>query len=331
VASFRIRCKTTSRGRGSIRVGDDHPRAVTLPTIGVLRVREDTRRLRRMLRNARVKILYATVSCRAGRWQICLTVQAADLHPAAQHPSRPTQDTTGWVGVDRGLSTYLVVATGNGQEVLRVADPPRPLRAGTARIRRLSRRVTGKQRGSANRRKAAAKLGRCHQHIRNIRQHFLHQVANQLVKTHDRIALEDLTITGMLTNHHLAAAISDAGWGELARIVGYKQQWRGGHLMLVDKWYPSTRACSRCHTIAPRMPLSVRVFHCASCGHRADRDLNAAVNLATWAEQHHVQVRDLEARGPVTNAPRGEGSDPRHPARVKPAPTTEEPNHHTTV
>jgi putative transposase len=310
--SFRIRCKTT-RGRGSIRVGEDGPRSVTLPRVGVLRVREDTRRLRRMLRNDRAAVVSAAVSCRAGRWSISLTVQAADLHPAAQHQPQPGGEASGWVGVDRGLTAFVVAATASGDQVLRIDDAPRPLRVDRARLRRLSRQVTRKRKGSANRGKAVARLGRCHARIQQVREHFVHEVANRLVKTHDRLAFEDLNITGMLANHHLAGAISDAAWARLGRIVAYKQQWRGGHLVTVDRWYPSTKTCSRCHTITAAVSLSTRVFICGSCGHRVDRDHNAAVNLATWAEQH-ARVRDLEARGPVINAYRGDGPGPRQRA-----------------
>jgi putative transposase len=329
VGGFRIRQKTT-RGRGSIRVGQGGaPRSVTLPRIGVVRVREDTRGLRRMLRSGRASIRFATVTCRAGRWTVSLTVQAADLHPAARH--QPTKDGGGggWVGVDRGLAAFVVAATATGRPVLRVTAAPRPLQAAKARLRRLSRQVTRKRKGSSHRRKAAARMARAHAQVRDVREQFLHQVANQLVKTHDRLALEDLHVTGMLANHRLAAAISDAAWAKLARIIAYKQQWRGGHLALVDRWYPSTKTCSHCRSVATTVPLSQRTFHCPHCGYRVDRDVNAAVNLAVWAEQHHAQARDLDARGPVINASRGEGADRTQPGAVKPAPVTEEPHHHT--
>ena len=309
--SFRIRQKVKS-GRGHIRVGEGSPRTVTLPRIGVLRVREDTRRLRRMLAKGRARIVAATVSQRGGRWSVSLTVEAADLHPAVRHPDSGTGGGSGvWVGVDRGLAAFVVAATAAGQEVARVDDPPRPLRTAGRRLRRLARRVSRRQRGSANRAKAVAVLGRAHARARNARQHFLHEVANQLVKTHDRLGIEDLNIAGMLANHRLASAIADAAWAELARIIGYKQQWRGGQVLPVDRWFPSTKTCSRCGALAAALPLSVRMFHCVQCGHRLDRDLNAAVNLAIWAEQHHARVRDLEARGPVVNASRGDGSGPR--------------------
>ncbi|MEU5530436.1 RNA-guided endonuclease TnpB family protein, partial [Micromonospora chersina] len=307
--SFRIRSKTSAAGRAGIRVGERAPRTVTLPGIGALAVRQDTRRLRRMLAKGRAKVVSATVSHRAGRWAVSLACEAADLHEARRHP--PKTGAAGWVGVDRGLSTFVAAARADGTQVLRVDGWPRPARAAAARQRRLSRKVTGKQRGSHNRAKAAARLGRHHARVAAIRRRFLHQVSNQLVNTHDRLAIETLTITGMLGNRRLASAVADAAWGELARQLTYKQQWRAGQLALVDRWYPSTKTCSACRRVAPAMPLHQRTFTCQACGYQADRDHNAAVNLAVWAEQHHAQSRDLPAGGPVTNAGRGEGSGSR--------------------
>ncbi|GHJ42906.1 putative transposase [Catellatospora sp. TT07R-123] len=306
--SFRVRCKTSATGRASIRVGDQAPRTVTLPGVGTVAVRQDTRRLRRMLAKSRAKVVSATVAHRAGRWQVSLVCEAADLHHDRRHQPDPAAD---WVGVDRGLAVFVVAARADGTELLRVDDPPRPSRNAMGRQRRLARAVTRKQRGSRNRAKAAARLGRHHARVRAIRDRFLHQVSNKLVKTHARLAIETLNITGMLGNRHLAAAISDAAWGELARQLAYKQQWRSGHLTHVDRWYPSTKTCSSCRTVAPTVPLHQRTFTCAVCGYEADRDHNAAVNLAVWAEQHHAQARDLHAGGPVTNARRGEGSGRR--------------------
>jgi putative transposase len=313
--SFRIRQKTTA-GRASIRLGEDAPRSLRLSGIGVVRVREDTRRLRRMLAKGRARILSATIAHSAGRWTVSLLVQAADLHPAHRHPTRLDATTTpaaGWVGVDRGLSAFVVAASSDGRQVLRVDDPPRALRAAQDRLRRLNRALARTHKRSRHRATVVGRLSRAHARVANVRRHFLHQVANRLVKTHDRLALEDLHVAGMLHNRRLAGAIADAGWADLARIIGYKQAWRGGQLVLVDRWYPSTKTCSACHTVMPKLPLSQRVITCTHCGHSADRDLNAAINLAVWAEQH-VQARDPQAGGPVTNACRETVTRPRQPA-----------------
>ena len=180
--SFRIRNKTKGN-RSSIRIGQQRPRSVTLPKLGSIRVREDTRRLRRMIAKGQARILQATVTRGVRRWWISVTVEAADLHPAVQHSAQDSDDVTGWVGVDRGLHALVVAGTRDGTETLRV-QAPRALATGLRRQRRLARSVSRKKRGSANRRRASVRLAEHHVRVRDIRQHFLHQVSNQLVKTH---------------------------------------------------------------------------------------------------------------------------------------------------
>jgi putative transposase len=317
--SFRLRNRHAKGGTWAIRVGDrDRPRSITLPGIGQVAVHDDTRRLRRMLTKDRAKVLFVTVSRRAGRWWVSVNVEAADLHPAHHHIPRIEGDASGWVGVDRGLKAFLVAATGDGIEVARITNTPKALAAGMTKQRRMAKSLSRKQKGSRNRRDAAAKLARHHHHGANARRHFLHQVSNALVKTHDRLVLEDLNVAGMLRNHQLARAISDAGWTEFARIVGYKQAWRHGTVVLADRWYPSSKRCSHCGSVRSELTLADRVFRC-DCGYSADRDLNAAINLASWGQTHHndqpLDPRTPKQRGRVTNARRRDGTD-QHPLRA---------------
>jgi putative transposase len=238
--------------------------------------------------------------------------QAADLHPDQHHRTHPDDD-GGWVGVDRGLSTFLVAATADGTEVARISDAPKALAARMRHQRRLSKSLSRKKKGSRNRKDAATRLGLHHHRVANVRRHFLHQVSNELVKTHDRIVIEDLNVQGMLRNHRLARAISDAAWSEFARMLTYKQAWRGGQLSEADRWYPSTRLCPRCGVVNTAMTLADRVFTCG-CGHLADRDLNAAANLARWGQTNHDLHRspDPQAGGRATNVRRRDGAD-QHP------------------
>ena len=326
--SFRIRNKA-GKGRSNIRVGDgERVRSVSLPKIGTLRVRDDTRRLRRMIATGRARILHVTVSRGVNRWWISVTVEAAGLHPTMRHApqsadlaTRPdeTKDNSehgeqGWVGVDRGLHALAVAGSSGGTEVLHLNNP-RAFRRGLPRLRRLSKAVSRKKKGSRNRKKAVVRLGRQHARIRDRRRHVLHQVSNQLVKNHARLVLEDLNITGMTSNRKLSRAISDAAWGELARQITYKQAWRDGQVVQADRWFPSSKTCSSCGTLRKDLTLKDRTFECHSCGHKLDRDLNAAVNLAAWAENHTppvddgagrgvARVGDRQAAGPVTNAHR---------------------------
>ncbi|WP_198406912.1 RNA-guided endonuclease InsQ/TnpB family protein [Nocardia terpenica] len=310
VRSFRLRDKHSAAERPLIRVGDcGIARSITLPKIGTLRVREGTRRLRRMLATGRATILFVTVSRRGGRWFASVNVEAAELHPGHRHQQREQSDAEGWVGIDRGLTTFLVAATSDGREVDRITEPPRALMSGMRRQHRLAKAVSRKRRDSNNRRRAVARLARHHAHVGCRRRHFLHEVSSRLVKTHDRLVLEDLYTIGMLGNHRLARAISDAGWATFARMVGYKQAWHGGQVLLADRWFGSSRTCSRCGTRNTALTLGDRVFACR-CGYRLDRDLNAAVNLAVWGETHCAQAREPEARAPVSNVRRRDGSGP---------------------
>ncbi len=313
IPSFRLRNKHSKGKPAAIRVGDNNrPRSVTLPGIGPIRVHDDTRRLRRMIAKNRAKILFGTISCHGGRWWISLNVEAADLHINHQHRTRPDAG-SGWVGVDRGLSAFLVAATADGTEVARISEAPKALAARLKRQRRLSKSLSRKKKGSRHLKDAAARLGRHHHRVANVRRHFLHQVSNELVKTHDRLVIENLNVAGMLANHRLARAISDAGWSEFARLLTYKQAWRGGQLVEADRWYPSTRLCPQCGAVNGAMTLADRVFACG-CGHRADRDTNAAVNLARWGHIHHTSHRppDPQAGGRATNVRRRDGAG-QHP------------------
>jgi putative transposase len=317
--SFRLRNNTHG-----IRVGGGHPRSVTLPRIGTVRVHNDTRALRRLLRPvahvdpntgertvaARAKILFATCSRRGNRWYVSLNVQAPDLHAERHHPSRSDQDHGGWVGLDRGLAAFVVAATADGTEIARF-HAPKPLTRRLGRMRRYSRALSRTQPRSHNHAKATRRLSREHARIADTRWSFLHEVSSRLVKTHDRLCLEDLAVANLVRNKHLARAISDAGWAELARQLDYKQVWRGGQVLVADRWFPSTRSCSRCGTLKQRMGLAERTFRCDRCGLVMDRDRNAAANLAAWAEQHHARVPDRQAGGRVNNAPGGDGNGHR--------------------
>ncbi len=311
--SFRLRNKHPKHGKPAIRVGDnDRPRSITLPGIGTVGVFDDTRRLRRMLANGRAKILFATISHHGGHWWVSLNIEAAGLYPAQQHPLRAAGDSGGWIGIDRGLSAFVVAAGDDGAEVARIADAPKALAVGMKHQQRLAKQLSRKQRGSTNRCDAARRLARHHHYVANVRRHFLHQVSSQLVKTHDRLVIEDLNVAGMLANRRLAGAISDAGWAEFARMLGYKQAWRNGQVTVCDRWYPSSKLCGQCGAINTGLTLADRVFICC-CGYQADRDINAATNLARWGQTHDsTRSPDPQAGGRANNARRRDGAG-QHP------------------
>lgn len=130
-----------------------------MPGIGQVGVHDDTRRLRRMLAKGRAKVLFATISYHGGRWWVSLNLEAVDLHPAHQHPVRDPADTGGWVGIDRGLSAFVVAASAEGEEVARITDAPKAMARALKRQRRLAKSLTRKQKGSRNRRDAGSSPG----------------------------------------------------------------------------------------------------------------------------------------------------------------------------
>jgi putative transposase len=309
--SFRLRNKQQGESY-LLRVGEGHPRSVTLPKIGRVKVHDDTRAIRRLLRHksqgdptARAKILFATIARRGSRWYVALNVRAPAFHAARCHGPRPEHGHSRFVGVDRGLVAFAVAARSDGTEVGRWPAND-PLRRRLRRLRRRSRAVSRTQQGSCNHRKAARQLAREHARIADARRTFLHEVSSQLVKNHARLAIEELAVDNLVRNNRLARAIGDAAWSELARQVAYKAGWFGTELVMCDRWHASSRICSRCGTKKEQMTLAERAFHCSACKLLIDRDCNAAANLAAWAE--HAQAPDRQAGSRVTNASGGEGA-----------------------
>ena len=122
-------------------------------------------------------------------------------------------------------------------------------------------------------------VARAHRKVRNARRDFLHRASIRLVRSADTIVIEDLNVAGMVRNRRLARAISDCGWGEFRRQLEYKCQRAGRELVVLDRWYPSSKTCSACGHLLAELSLGTRRWACPSCGARHDRDLNAAKNI----------------------------------------------------
>jgi Probable transposase len=134
-----------------------------------------------------------------------------------------------WVGVDRGLSAFLVAATTDGRELARNSDPPKALAAGIKRQRRLAKSLSRKQKGSHNHRQAAEQLARHHHRIANVRRHFLHQVSNEMAKTHDRLVLGDLNVTGNAAQPPPCTGHLRCGLGRVRSTAGLQTTVAGRH------------------------------------------------------------------------------------------------------
>jgi putative transposase len=200
-----------------------------------------------------------------GRWYLTFAVDASDPEPLP--PAGRS------AGIDLGVTSFFVTSHGE-----RIANP-RHLQRRARNLARYQRRLARCQRGSANRAKARAKVARAHRKVRYARADFLHRTTTQLVRGHDLIAIEDLNVSGMVRNRCLARAISDCGWGEFRRQLEYKCERAGRCLVVIGRWYPSSKTCSACGFLLADLPLQVRAWRCPSCRARHDRDLNAAKNI----------------------------------------------------
>ena len=165
------------------------------------------------------------------------------------------------------------------------------------RLKRLSRGLSRKVKGSKNRHKAKMKLARLHAHISDVRKDALHQLTTDLTRRFHTIGIEDLNVQGMVKNRHLARAVSDMGFFEFRRQLEYKAVQRGGAVVVADRWFPSSKICSFCGHKLDELPLSVREWTCLKCHVTHDRDLNAAVNLRNMAVSSTESVCGEEGSG----------------------------------
>ena len=243
------------------RLIEDDPKALRLPKVGRVHCMENV-----TARVGDARVLRMTVSQRAGRWYASLTVERDDK-PVTKPPRG------GAVGVDLGIKTLATLSDGT------VIENPRCLAASERRLKQAQKALSRKTMGSNRRAKARAKVARLHARVANQRQDAMHKATTWLASTYSHISIEDLNAAGMAKNHHLAKAVSDAAFGEFRRQLEYKTARTGAALHVVDRWYPSSKTCSKCGAVKAKLSLAERVYRCDGCGLVIDRDLNAAINI----------------------------------------------------
>jgi putative transposase len=251
---------------------------IRIPSLGWVRMRETLR--------FAGKIMSATVSRVADRWYASIVVDTPD----SSH--LPKAENQGAVGVDLGVSALATLSTGEPP-----LPGPKPLKALLERLRRLSRCLSRKQNGSANRRKAKSRLAKLHARIGAIRTDALHKLTTDLTRRFHIIGIEDLNVGGMLRNRYLARSIADMGFFEFRRQLEYKATMRGAQVVIADRFFASSKTCSACEHKLNDLPLSVREWTCPACGTIHDRDVNAAINLKNMAVSSTVSAGGEEGSG----------------------------------
>jgi putative transposase len=226
---------------------------------------------------------------------VSFTVQ---VQRTVRAPARPDAV----VGVDLGVKTLAVFSDGRP-----AAANPKHYATARRKLARLSRTASRRQgpdrhtgAPASNRwRKANAARNRVHHRTVNLRRDAIHKLTTALAREYGSIVVEDLNVAWMVKNRRLARVIFDAGFGEIRRQLTYKTAWNGGTLIVADRWFPSSKTCSRCGVVKTKLRLSERTYTCTTCGLVLDRDENAARNLASLVK------RVVAGSGPETENGRG--------------------------
>jgi len=255
--SFRADNGPSAAGLDAVLIQD---KKVKLPRIGWVRLKESLR--------FTGQVMSVTISRQATKWFAAISVETNKLlHERKNHGS---------VGVDLGIKALATLSNG-----VKVAGP----KAHTAllmKLQRLSRQLSHKVKRGKNYYKAKIKLAALHAKISNIRKDALHKLTTDLVLNHTTIGIEDLNVQGMAANRKLARHIMDQSFYEFRRQLEYKAKWYGSILVVIDRFFPSSKKCSVCGVLNNNLMLQDREWVC-SCGIHHDRDLNAAKNIEIFA------------------------------------------------
>jgi IS605 OrfB family transposase len=291
---FRSRRKARPSIRFTTGAFRCEARHAVLPRIGRVKLHENGARLADLVAAEAARVLGVSVRFGRGRWFAAFT--------AEQDMSRPSPaDPGAVVGIDLGIKTLAVLST--GEEI----PNPRHLGRSLRKARRLSRTVS-RRRGPDRRtrqqpsnrwRRASSALGKAQGRVADQRRDALHKATTDLTGRFGTLVVEDLHVRGILANRRLARHVADASFAEFRRQSEYKAAWRGGRVIVADRWYASSKTCSGCGAVKAKLALSERTYVCTMCGAVADRDLNAARNLAEYGQ------REVAGSGPETVNGRG--------------------------
>lgn len=183
------------------------------------------------------------------------------------------------IGIDLGIKDFVIDSNGNKYENIKT------IRNNQKKISKLQRSISRKQKGSKNRNKSRIKLAKYYEKLNNIKENYLHEVSNKLINENQVIVMENLNVSGMLKNHHLAKSIQELSLNRFKTMLKYKTEWTGRMLIEVDRYFPSSKLCNNCGYKNVELELKDREWTCPECGVHHDRDLNAAINIRKEGER----------------------------------------------
>ena len=246
---------------GNIKIENNR---IKVPIFGWVRLSEKIENIEG-IKNVRI-------SRQSTNWFVSFKTEFRPIKTIKKHPV---------VGVDLGIKSLAVLSTGEVFENLRPYKKyKRKLKLAQ---RKMSKKFKKGQPQSKNYKKAKEKVAKIHYKISCIRKDGLHKLTTYLAKNHSKVVIEDLNVSGMSKNHKLASAILDGGFYEFRRQTEYKCKWYGSELIVADRYFASSKTCSKCGVKKEKLSLKERTFICSSCGFTLDRDENASLNLENLA------------------------------------------------
>ncbi len=211
------------------------------------------------------EILFATITKpTTGKYYVSITCEV-NYKPFDKIGSK--------VGIDTGIKDLAILSDGKTYENIKI------LKSKLKKVKYQQRQLSKKQKGSNSRQKQKIKLSLTHEKITNIRKDYLDKISTEIVKNHDIISVEDLSVKNMMKNHKLAQSLSDVSLGMFYTMLEYKSKWNDKSFVKIDRFFPSSKTCSNCGWIYQDLNLSIREWTCPSCNEHHDRDLNAAKNI----------------------------------------------------
>lgn len=253
---------TSNVVNGNITLGDGR---LKLPKLTAIKIKQH--------RNipAEYKLKSVTVSREpSGEYYASLLYEYADCENQAESKGR--EEVQNILGMDYAMEGMAVLSDGTR------CSYPSYYRKAERKLSREQRKLSKCEKGSRNYRKQRKKVALCHEKVRNQRKDFQHKLSRRLTEEYDAIVVEDLNMKAMSQCLHLGKGIMDNGYGRFLNMLSYKLKEQGKKLVKVDRYYPSSKTCSKCGKVKKTLSLSERIYKC-ECGNEMDRDVNAAINL----------------------------------------------------
>ena len=267
---------TTKFTNNNIRILNK--KAIQLPKLGSvkmaeLKCKENKSKLDKLINND-ARIMNATVSQKGGKFYISLCLE--EIIDIIKPLERSEIDLDKVCGIDLGLKTFATITNGVKTEFEKQGNF---IKLAEKKLAKLQRRLSKKTIDSKNFIKASKKVAKLQEHISNQRKDFNHKLSTRIANENQVVILETLNIKNMVKNKNLAKAINNAGWYQFITFLKYKLEWQGKIFLQIDKWFASSKLCSKCGEKKIALALSEREWQCGYCGEIHERDNNAADNI----------------------------------------------------